>query len=282
MRIRFWGVRGSVAVPSRRMLRYGGNTSCVEVTLADGTGIILDAGTGIRELGAARAPNGQSVHVLLTHLHLDHIQGLLFFTPLFDPDQEITVYGPPAPGPGLDQRLARYLSAPLSPVDLHELPARVTFAACPYQEWGVGSARISAAIVTHRGVTLGYRITEGETSLCYLPDHEPALGARLSEAERGWISGVGLAAGATVLVHDAQYRDDEYPDHVGWGHSCVSDALAFARLASAEQLALFHHDPTHDDAALDELGEETQATWERSGRDPGTLRLAAEGASIEV
>src|SRR5918912_1415246 len=138
MRVTFWGVRGSVAVPNRRMLRYGGNTSCLEVLLDDGTEIILDAGTGIRELGAARSANGVPGQILLTHLHLDHIQGLLFFPPLFDPANEITVYGPPAPGPNLDRRLARYLSAPLSPVDLHELPARVEFAACPYEEWRVG------------------------------------------------------------------------------------------------------------------------------------------------
>src|SRR4051812_37636754 len=117
MRVRFWGVRGSVPVPNGRMLRYGGNTSCVEVTVADGTQIVLDAGTGIRELGARTAPT-QPVQLLLTHLHLDHIQGLLFFAPLFEPSNEITVYGPPVPGPNLDQRLARYLSAPLSPVDL--------------------------------------------------------------------------------------------------------------------------------------------------------------------
>src|SRR5215212_11935640 len=162
MQVRFWGVRGSVPVPNSRMMRYGGNTSCVEVTVSDGTQIVLDAGTGIRELTARAEPAG-TVQLLLTHLHLDHIQGLLFFAPLFDPANEITVYGPPAPGPNLDQRLARYLSAPLAPVDLHELPAQVAFAACPYEEWEVGSARIRAAIVAHRGVTLGYRISEGDT-----------------------------------------------------------------------------------------------------------------------
>src|SRR3954463_9187533 len=151
------------------MLRHGGDTARGEVTLSDGTEIILDAGSGIRALGAARTALGAPAHILLTHLHLDHIQGLLFFAPLFDPANEITVYGPPAPGPDLDQRLARYLSAPLSPVDLRELPARVQFAACPQEEWQVGSARVKAAIVAHRGVTLGYRITDGDSSLCYLP-----------------------------------------------------------------------------------------------------------------
>src|SRR5262245_40971250 len=222
MLLRFWGVRGSVPVPNPNMLRYGGNTSCVEVTLEDGTEIILDAGTGIREVGTARETGGGTLQLLLTHLHVDHIYGLLFFPPLFDPGNEITVYGPPAPGPDLDQRLARYLSAPLSPVDLHELPARVDFAACPYDVWRVGSARVKAAIVAHRGVTLGFRITEGDKTVCYLPDHEPALGAAIGEAPEGWISGLALAERASVLIHDGQYDDDEYPDHVGWGHSALS------------------------------------------------------------
>jgi phosphoribosyl 1,2-cyclic phosphodiesterase len=280
MRIRFWGVRGSVPVPNPRMLRYGGNTACVEVTLEDETQVILDAGTGIRELGMDRASDSRGLQLLLTHLHLDHIHGLLFFPPLFDPANEILVYGPPAPGPGLDQRLARYLSAPLSPLDLRELPARVRFAACPYEEWEVGNARIRAAIVAHRGVTLGYRITEGDDSLCYLPDHEPALGGALAEAAAGWISGIGLAAGASVLIHDGQYTEDEYPAHLGWGHSSASDAVTFARRAEAQRLVLFHHDPTHDDGALDELGERARAGWENAGGDPDDLSLATEGATL--
>jgi phosphoribosyl 1,2-cyclic phosphodiesterase len=282
MQVRFWGVRGSVAVPNANMLGYGGNTSCVEVTLADGTEIILDAGTGIRELAASRTPHASKVQILLTHLHLDHIQGLLFFGPLFDPTSEITVYGPPAPGPNLDQRLARYLSAPLSPVDLHELPASVEFAPCPRGEWEVGAARIQAAIVAHRGVTLGYRITEGETTLCYLPDHEPALGTSLADADAGWISGSGLADGATALIHDAQYRDEEYPSFVGWGHSRVSDTVTFASRANAQRLILFHHDPGHDDATLDEIGHEARQSWDHAGRDPATLSLAAEGTMLTL
>jgi phosphoribosyl 1,2-cyclic phosphodiesterase len=264
------------------MLRYGGNTACVEVTLSDGTEIILDAGTGIRVLGAARTSDAERVQVLLTHLHLDHIQGLLFFPPLFDPSKAITVYGPPAPGPNLDQRLARYLSAPLAPVDLHELPAQVEFAACPQEEWTVGSARIRAAIVAHRGVTVGYRITEGDTSLCYLPDHEPALGAVLTEAEPGWISGMRLAGGASLVIHDGQYDDQGYAAHVGWGHSSISDALTFARRAEVERMVLFHHDPTHDDRDLDRLAEVARREWELAGRDPDTVSLAAEGVTVDL
>lgn len=282
MQIRFWGVRGSIAVPNRRMLRYGGNTSCVEVTLADGTEIILDAGTGIRELGEARTSPAKIVRVLLTHLHIDHIQGLLFFSPLFDPTNEITVYGPPAPGPNLDRRLARYLSEPLSPIDLHQLPARVEFAACPQPGCEIGGAEVETAIVAHRGVTLGYRITEGDATLCYLPDHEPALGAPVAGATPGWISGIGLAAGASVLIHDGQYTDDEYAARVGWGHSAISDAVTFAHRAEVQKLILFHHDPTHDDKMLDQLAEHARQAWQRAGHDPATISLAAEGETITI
>jgi phosphoribosyl 1,2-cyclic phosphodiesterase len=282
MQLRFWGVRGSIAVPRSGSLRYGGNTSCVEVTLSDGSELILDAGTGIRDLGAARSGDAGTVQILLTHLHLDHIQGLLFFPPLFDPANEITVYGPPSQGPTLDQRLARYLSEPLSPVELRELPAEVEFAACPYEEWHVAKARVEAAIVAHRGVTLGYRITEGSSSVCYLPDHEPALGCRLRDAQPGWISGIGLAQDASVLIHDGQYTDDEYRAHVGWGHSGITDAVTFADRANVGRLILFHHDPTHDDEELDRLADGARSAWAATGRDPEHVSLAAENTAVRI
>lgn len=282
MQVRFWGVRGSIAVPSEDAMRYGGNTSCVEVTLSDGTELILDAGSGIRGLGSARTAGGRRLQILLTHLHLDHIQGLLFFAPLFDAANEIMIYGPPSPGPGLDGRLARYLSEPLSPVELRELPACVRFVSCPYQEWTVASARVHAAIVAHRGVTLGYRITEGERSLCYLPDHEPALGSDLDTAEREWISGLGLADEASVLIHDGQYSAAEYRARVGWGHSSMSDAVRFADRADAQRLVLFHHDPAHDDDELDQLAARAREAWTDAGRDPEHVALAREGMTITV
>jgi phosphoribosyl 1,2-cyclic phosphodiesterase len=282
MRVKFWGVRGSVPVPNRRMLGYGGNTPCLEVTLSDGTELVLDAGTGIRELGGSRATAVRQLQILLTHLHVDHIHGLLFFPPLFDPENQVTVYGPPAPGPNLDQRLSRYLSPPLSPIDLRELPAQVNFRACPYEEWQIGSARVQAALVAHRGPTLGYRITEGDVSLCYIPDHEPALGAPLAGAEAGWISGSALAAGASLLIHDAQYFDDEYQDHVGWGHSAVSDAVAFAQRSEVERLVLFHHDPLHDDRSLESLHRAATEKWAAGGREPPQLSMAVEGETIEL
>jgi phosphoribosyl 1,2-cyclic phosphodiesterase len=276
MQVKFWGVRGSVPVADGRMMRYGGNTSCVEVTLGDGTEIILDAGTGIRGLSAARSGEIRSAQILLTHLHLDHIQGLLFFGPLFDPRSRVEVHGPRAVGPDLDVRLARYLSEPLSPVEIRELPATVSFTACPYHEWELGPARIQAATVHHRGVTLGYRITEGDAVLSYIPDHEPGLGSNVDADKAEWISGLGLAKDASLLIHDCQYSDEEYLAHIGWGHSGLCDALALARRADAEQLALFHHDPFHDDALLDGLELQAKEHWHSIGRDPNTVCLARE------
>ena len=182
---------------------------------------------------------------------MDHIQGLVFFAPAFRPTSEIVVWGPAAADASLEDRIARYISAPLSAVEVRELPCDVKFRDTPETEWEIGSARIRAASVNHRGPTLGYRITEGDTSLCYIPDHEPALGTDLAEMTPDWISGFELARDADLLIHDCQYTDDEYPDHVGWGHSRLTDTLAFARRVEAKRTLLFHHDPMHSDDFLD-------------------------------
>jgi phosphoribosyl 1,2-cyclic phosphodiesterase len=155
MRVVVWGARGAVPTPGPATNRYGGNTSCLEITLSDGTLLVLDAGSGIRTLGLRLAAESRRIDILLTHLHLDHIQGLLFFAPLFVPDAENVVWGPSA-AETLPERLARYLSPPLTPLHLHDLPARLSFAVCPEGEWEIGPARIQVAPVTHPGPTLGY------------------------------------------------------------------------------------------------------------------------------
>ena len=139
-------------------------------------------------------------------------------------------------------------------------------------EWEIGPAKIQAASVTHRGPTLGYRITEGDETLCYIPDHEPALGANLDELEPEWISGYELARDADLLIHDCQYTDLEYPDHVGWGHSAMSASLCFARRVNARRTLLFHHDPLHSDDQLDRMLIHAADIWERDGwRSDGAL-----------
>jgi phosphoribosyl 1,2-cyclic phosphodiesterase len=279
MTVRYWGARGSIPAPGREMAGYGGNTSCVQLVLSDGTEVILDAGTGIRELGRLGDHGPSTVHVLLTHLHLDHIQGLMFFAPLFDPDCQVRICGPAALGGPLLQRLSRYISAPLAPVELRELPAQVSFEEATEGAWTLGSARVEAEFVNHRGATLGYRITDGGTTVAYIPDHEPALGQEVATSDPAWISGAGLARDADLLIHDCQYTDGEYRDHVGWGHSAMSDTLAFAHRSGARRLALFHHDPLHEDHVLDELGEEARSIDDGQMED---VFVAREGDAQEL
>jgi phosphoribosyl 1,2-cyclic phosphodiesterase len=281
VRIDLWGTRGSIPSPGPETIRYGGNTSCAGVTLSDGSLLVLDAGSGIRNLGLALPDEPTRINVLLTHLHLDHIQGLAFFAPLFRSQAEIAIWGPASPEASLRDRIARYISAPLSPVEVRELPCDVSFRAAP-ETWEIGSARITAASVAHRGPTLGYRVEDGGAALAYIPDHEPALGADLERLEPEWISGFALAAGADLLLHDGQYADDEYDAHLGWGHSALSHTLAFADRAGARHTALFHHDPLHSDAWLDAHAERAAAAWAERGGAAGAVGLAREGGGFEV
>jgi phosphoribosyl 1,2-cyclic phosphodiesterase len=282
MRVKLWGTRGSVPSPGPETIRYGGNTSCVQVTLSDGSMLALDAGTGIRSLGLALQQEATRLHILLTHLHLDHIQGLVFFAPAFRPQTEIVIWGPASPEASLRDRIARYISAPLSPVEVRELPCDVSFRHCPETEWEIGSARIRAASVTHRGPTLGYRVTDGGSSVAYIPDHEPALGTDLESLDEDWISGFELARDASLLIHDGQYADQEYPDHVGWGHSAISHSLAFANRVGAERTLLFHHDPLHSDDFLDALDREARERWAALGHAPSTIEVAAERSEYDL
>lgn len=253
MRVRLWGTRGSLASASPDTVRYGGNTACVEVVGEDGTRLVLDAGTGIRNLGATFNGTAGRVDLLLTHLHMDHIQGLGFFKPLQDPDMDVHIWGPSSTTLDLRARLARYLSPPLFPVRLRELPCRLTLHDVPVHRVRIGEFVVTAALVCHPGPTVGYRISEGRKTLVYLPDHEPALASDPFPGDPAWTSGFDLARGADLLIHDAQYLDHEYPEHLGWGHSSTSQVVAFARLAGVRRLVPFHHDPNHDDDALDAM-----------------------------
>jgi ribonuclease BN (tRNA processing enzyme) len=167
----------------------------------------------------------------------------------------------------------------LSPVEVRELPCHPSFREAEATEWQIGSATIRAASVNHRGPTLGYRITDGDATVVYIPDHEPALGQRLASASFDWVSGASLARDADLLIHDSQYTDGEYRDHIGWGHSGLSDTMTFAERVGARRLVLFHHEPLHDDAALDSLGEEAHAL---DGGRFEHVSLAREQETIEL
>jgi phosphoribosyl 1,2-cyclic phosphodiesterase len=280
VRATVWGCRGSIASPGAETVRYGGNTPCIELRPAEGPLIVLDAGTGIRRLGVNCEREGlRHLHVVLTHLHLDHIEGLAFFSPLWLREVDLHVWGPSSPVESLTSRVARYFSPPLFPIALKDVPGAITFHDVPDEEWTIGSVRLRAQPITHPGPTVGYRIQEDGRSLAYLPDHEPALTGELGTRPPEWVSGFSLAARADVLVHDAQFTEIEYEEKVGWGHSSVAHAVEFARLANARRLLLFHHDPAHSDADLDRLGEHARELWGEAEVRP---EVAFEGMRLEL
>ena len=213
------GVRGSLPSPRPETARYGGNTSCVEVRAVPGCVTVLDAGTGIRAVDGKSAELAR-VDVLLSHLHMDHILGLGFFRPLYQPGLEVHLWGPPSATQSLHARLTRYLSPPLFPVRLRDLPCRLELHDAPRGPFELPGLEVTADLVCHPGPTLGYRLEDDRGGvLAYMSDHEPALGGGELGGSPEWTSGYDLARGADVLIHDAQYTDEEYPAHVGWGHS---------------------------------------------------------------
>jgi phosphoribosyl 1,2-cyclic phosphodiesterase len=280
-----WGTRGSLSAPGPETARYGGNTACVEVWADDGTLLVLDAGTGIRRLGVSLAEarrmenHPRRIDVLLTHLHMDHIQGLGFFGPLYDSSMEIHIWGPARSEFPLRKRLSRYLSPPLFPVHLRSLPCQLFLHEVPKESLEVGSLQVTSAFVCHPGPTVGFRIESPDGVVAYLPDHEPALGVADFPGNPQWTSGYALAREADLLIHDAQYTDEEYASHVGWGHSSISQVVAFAELAGARHAVLFHHDPVREDDELEGMLAESEA------RNPGSsvsLSIAAEERSYTL
>jgi phosphoribosyl 1,2-cyclic phosphodiesterase len=267
VRAAIWGCRGSLSTPGERTVKYGGNTSCVEVWTASNRLVILDAGTGIRPLGGTLTAGPARIDLVLTHLHLDHVEGLGFFAPLFDPGRSITIWGPHQQHSSLEARISEYLSPPFFPLRFEQLPAEIEFVECGDGSWQLDDLRITAATVAHPGDTLAYRLEEDGRAFTFIPDNELGLDAE---------SGLALADGADLLFHDSQYTQDEYSSRVGWGHSGLDDLGAFLRRAAPERAVMFHHDPSHSDDQVDAMHDVVQ---ELAGR---SLEIGAEGAVYEV
>jgi ribonuclease BN (tRNA processing enzyme) len=254
-------------------VRFGGNTACVEVRAAENHVVVLDAGSGIRRLGMTIDERVERIDILLSHLHLDHILGLGFFEPLFRAGTEVHIWGPSSNVLDIRARLTRYLSQPLFPVRVHDLPCEPELHDVPLGRFAVPGLSVTAMLVCHPAPTVGYRLDDGRSVLAYLPDHEPALAGFPAPPE--WTSGYDLARDADLLIHDAQYTDEEYPEHVGWGHSAISHTLAFAHAVGTAHLVPFHHDPGHSDSDLDEM----YAGLALDGLD---VTPAVEGATFEL
>ena len=289
MRVHFWGTRGSIPSPGPRTVRYGGNPPCVELRTDGGWLVILDAGTGARELGRSliERANGAPIKgdIFLTHAHWDHIQGLPFFAPIFQRGNHFTIWGSKSLERSIDSVVRDQMAPVVFPVTFEELDASVDFRALDENERCVEkSYEVSAIQVRHPGGALGYRFTDnGRTNgaLVYISDNELSSEAKY-ESPKGWRKQlVEFMKSAKVLVHDSMYTVEEYDHHRGWGHSTHQDAVELALEAGVEKLVLFHHKPERSDDEVDQRLEVCRSLVKSRG---GRLEVvaAAEGMSLTI
>jgi phosphoribosyl 1,2-cyclic phosphodiesterase/CheY-like chemotaxis protein len=286
MRIRFWGTRGSIAKPGPGTVRYGGNTSCVEVRSKSGVLLLLDCGTGAHGFGQALLAEQDAPrrgHVFISHTHWDHIQGLPFLAPLFDPAFEWDIYGPRGLGPSIRETLAGQMQYTYFPITIEQFAAKVRYHDLVEGSIEIDDVRVTAHYMNHPALTLGYRIEADGASVVYATDHEPHSPA-LARGERPPRTGdecryASFVAGADLLIHDAQFTLDEYEKHVGWGHSPLEFAVDLAVANRVRRLALYHHDPMRDDAAVDAI---VASARERAGDSGLEVFGAAEGLVVEL
>ena len=279
--LKFWGTRGSIPVPSPETLRYGGNTTCVELR-ADGEIIVLDAGSGIRPLGIELDREFQArpikLSLLITHAHWDHIQGFPFFKSAYDSKNEIRIFGFDGAGATFREIMAEPMKVPFFPITMRELSAQMDINKLNEMKFSLGKLDIHAAFVNHPGVCVGYRIFTSAGSVAFLPDHEPyefflheARGKQLRAEQAKEIATEKHAAlvqflrGSDILILDSQYTDQEYTTHIGWGHGSISSAVSLALEAEVQTLFLFHHDPSHDDKMVDKMVESARELVTNSG-----------------
>ena len=265
MRIKFWGTRGTRPTPGKRTLRYGGNTTCIEVRDNEGNLIIIDSGSGIAELGTVLGQTeALHAHLLITHTHLDHIQGFPFFVPAFVPGTHLAITGPAGSAKSLQAAFADQMDPAYFPVRLDHMPAEIEFIERdPGEMFEIAKMRITPFMLKHPIPTFGYRIDEGDTSFVFATDNELALFQQSSNGEMDDL--VKWTHDADLLAHDAQYSREEYKAHSGYGHSTFEDALQLAQRAGVAQLAFFHHDPAHSDNDVDALIEEALGNHRQSG-----------------
>jgi phosphoribosyl 1,2-cyclic phosphodiesterase/ActR/RegA family two-component response regulator len=292
--VTFWGTRGSIAAPGPATMIYGGNTSCVEVRVGEDI-LIFDSGTGIRALGLALMNefHGRplTVHLFVSHTHWDHIQGFPFFTPAYAAGTTLHLYGAAGPGRSLERLLGGQMNPDYFPVALGDLAARIHVHEFRGGDFQIGGTAVAATYLNHPGMTLGYKVINGDKSVVYATDNEQYrftlehvgqraeagrhFGQRLDEAF------VRFVSGADLYIGEAQYTDDEYPAKIGWGHSPLRATVEVALKANVKTLALFHHDPMHSDEVVAAMEAEAQRLVARRGA-PLRCFAAREGQTLEI
>lgn len=279
MIITFYGVRGSAPTPGPTTLKYGGNTSCIHLAMDNGQDVILDAGTGIKTLGRHLAAKTTPINIVLSHVHWDHIQGYPFFAPIFQPDRQIDVFTSTDSRDQLPGTLFRQLDGINFPVKLEELPSRNT---CIFDN--VESVlrdkniHITKKPLNHPGGGTAYRFEEDGMSCAYVTDNELDPPYKVHTTYDDWVD---FLRGVDVLIHDAQYTEDDMPHKHGWGHSLISQVRQLAIDAEVGTLVMFHHDPDRTDAELDEIQLENAAHF-KNKRNPAKSICAAEGMQIKL
>jgi len=273
-KVKFWGVRGSIACPTANHLAFGGNTSCIEVSVG-GTKIILDAGTGIRSLGSwFMRKDVKHATILMSHTHWDHINGFPFFVPAFNAGYSFHIMaGHLSDDEGIHEVLAGQMAQPMFPVPIEAMQGEIT-----YQDFRAGEAftlpadsriSIKTAPLNHPNGATGYRIEYAGKSFCYVTDTEHVIGKPDENI-------LGLIDGADVVVYDSTYTDDEFPAKIGWGHSTWQEGIRLFRAANVKRLAIFHHDPEHEDRFMDGVEAEARLEWDGSivAREHMRIKLA--------
>lgn len=295
VRLRFWGVRGSIPTPGPSTVYYGGNTSCVEVR-AHGQLMILDAGTGIRSLGLSLAEEFKDqpieLTLLITHTHWDHIQGFPFFPVAYNPKNTIRVLAFEGARKSLEATLSSQMESPYFPISMQQMPGNITIEELKDKQFVVGPVKVEAMFTNHPGICACYKLITRAGSIVYIPDNELLQRLRASKAETTAEKREAeefarardqklceFIRGAEVVMMDCQYDCDEYPRYVGWGHSCVDDSIALAVEAGVKQFFLFHHDPGHNDRKIAEMVEDARALAARLG---GKFPIDAAREGVEI
>lgn len=256
--VRLWGTRGSIPVSGPRYAQHGGNTSCMEYAFGQER-ILFDAGSGLREAGLSFLPGGpRHIHLFITHTHWDHIQGFPFFLPIYVPGYEITIYGERGFGKNLESLLCGQLDRDYFPVEREDLKAKINFVFLDDNPVEISGARITREFTHHPGATVAFKIEHNGKKIAYVPDNEFLQGYTGPPTDITFQNPIvaphqpllDFLHEVDVLMHEAQYRPDEYPKRIGWGHSNLTNACALARLTGAAKWIVLHHDPNHDDATL--------------------------------